>query len=78
MIAEMEFVRMPGPTELLVIGLICLVPLLAAAVIILLIFLAQRRSTRDYPNLIKCPDCGRLVSKSAAACPQCGRPMSKE
>lgn len=26
--------------------------------------------------LIKCPDCGRQVSDSAANCPNCGRPIS--
>jgi hypothetical protein len=28
-------------------------------------------------NLIHCPDCGRMVSTSAAACPQCGCPISE-
>lgn len=27
-------------------------------------------------NLIKCEDCGKEISKNAAACPNCGRPMS--
>jgi uncharacterized OB-fold protein len=26
-----------------------------------------------YPNLLPCPDCGRMTSRLAAACPQCGR-----
>ena len=27
------------------------------------------------PNLMKCPDCGAMVSKKAAACPKCGSPF---
>lgn len=27
--------------------------------------------------LIKCPDCGKQISKSAPACPDCGRTMKK-
>ena len=28
-------------------------------------------------GLIKCPDCGNMVSDSAFSCPKCGRPMRK-
>jgi len=28
-------------------------------------------------NLIKCDDCGKEISRNAAACPNCGNPMSK-
>ena len=28
--------------------------------------------------LIKCPDCGSQISKSAKSCPSCGRPMQGE
>jgi len=27
-------------------------------------------------GLIKCPDCGKSVSSSAANCPHCGKPMA--
>ena len=27
-------------------------------------------------NLMKCPDCGRMISKDALFCPQCGCPFS--
>lgn len=32
------------------------------------------------PNgaLIKCPDCGKEISRSALACPNCGRPMKAQ
>jgi predicted RNA-binding Zn-ribbon protein involved in translation (DUF1610 family) len=26
-----------------------------------------------YPNLLPCPDCGRVISRMAESCPQCGR-----
>jgi predicted RNA-binding Zn-ribbon protein involved in translation (DUF1610 family) len=28
-------------------------------------------------NLTNCPDCGKLISRSAATCPNCGRPFSQ-
>lgn len=28
--------------------------------------------------LIKCPDCGKMISDSAKTCIGCGRPMKKE
>ena len=37
----------------------------------------QKRPTQAAAtNLRRCPDCGREVSKRAAACPQCGAPVS--
>jgi hypothetical protein len=30
---------------------------------------------RPNPNLVRCPDCGRRISRQAPACPGCGRPM---
>ena len=29
-------------------------------------------------NLISCPDCGRQISRLAAACPACGRPSERK
>ena len=26
-------------------------------------------------NMIKCPDCGRMISRYASPCPHCGRPV---
>ena len=28
--------------------------------------------------LIKCPECGNMISSNAAACPQCGNPIPKK
>ena len=68
---------MPGPIELLIIGLVCLAPL--AALIVIAVVLARSKKTGSdaaaNPNLFPCPDCGRMVSQQAPACPQCGRPL---
>lgn len=32
---------------------------------------------RKSPNLMDCPDCGKLVSKRATNCPHCGCPLSE-
>ena len=29
-------------------------------------------------NLLKCPDCGNMISKLAKTCPHCGRPIVEE
>lgn len=28
--------------------------------------------------LIKCPECGKMISDQASSCPECGYPVSKE
>jgi hypothetical protein len=63
--------------ELLIIGLLCVGPLVGGA-ILLAVLLTRRRSQPGQEfaqNLIRCPDCGRRISPSAVTCPQCGRPM---
>jgi len=62
-----------GQTELILLGILCLVPLAAIVVVAIAISVSRRRTTNE--NLEPCPDCRRLVSKQAAACPQCGRPL---
>lgn len=70
-------VGMPGPMEIIIIGLVCLAPL--AALIAIVIVLARSKKTgldpTQNPNLVPCPDCGRMVSRRAPSCPQCGRPL---
>lgn len=73
------FVGMPGPLEMLIIGVLCLgVP--AVAVVIVVFALAQSKragvNPAQNPNLVPCPDCGRFVSRLAPNCPQCGRPLT--
>ena len=60
-----------GPMEVLILGVICLLPT-AGAIIAVVVLLARRASTS---NLIPCPDCGRPLSPQAPSCPHCGRPL---
>ena len=60
-----------GPVELLVLGVMCLLPT-AAAVIGLVLLLARRTAAS---SLVPCPDCGRPLSPQAPSCPHCGRPL---
>lgn len=36
----------------------------------------RSKNSEANPNLVSCPDCGRLISRLATTCPQCGRPLS--
>ncbi|MBI1899533.1 MAG: hypothetical protein HYS13_00285 [Planctomycetia bacterium] len=66
---------MAGPIEmLLLLGVVGVV----VVVVVTVVLLAVRRqgSPGASPNLVPCPDCGRLVSRAANACPGCGRPMT--
>ena len=55
---------------LVVVGACLAIPV---AIVILLLMLVGKRPSG--PNLVPCPDCGRQVSRLAAACPHCGRPL---
>jgi len=35
--------------------------------------ICHQKKSGTNPNLIKCPDCGRHISRVAASCPNCGR-----
>ncbi len=52
-----------------IFGPLLLVPFLVT-------WVAHRKSVKG-PNLYPCPDCGRMVSRSATTCPQCGRPLQE-
>jgi len=65
---------MPGPIELVIIGVICLMTVAPLAVVLLVVF-AGRSSRAATPNLRPCPDCHAPVSIHAAACPRCGCPL---
>jgi hypothetical protein len=72
----MAMFGMPGIIELLIVGIIgFIIPL-----IILLIVLGvnRRGSTKNNPNLRGCPDCHAAVSIHAASCPRCGCPLKPE
>jgi hypothetical protein len=75
---------MPGHLELLVVGAILLlligIPLLAAALVIVLVLRSSRGASQGHAaaNLIPCPDCGRGLSPLAESCPGCGRPVNRK
>ncbi len=62
-----------GPWEMIIIGLVVVVPLIIIAAVV-----ATERARKAPPKelmLSPCPDCGRFVSPKATTCPQCGRPL---
>jgi hypothetical protein len=63
----------PGPFELLIIGLVCLLPIIVG--IVLAVVLISRSRLPTNPDLQPCPDCGRRLSPRAASCPHCGCPL---
>jgi len=65
----------PGPLEMLILGLVCFGPLVAIAVVVVVLAFTKTGRTSGNPNLVPCPDCGRRVSRFAEACPNCGRPL---
>jgi hypothetical protein len=63
-----------GPMELVILGvLVC--GGVGVATVVLIAALSGRNRGQSNPNLVPCPDCGRMVSRHATACPQCGRPL---
>ena len=70
----------PGPFELLIIGIILIVPLAGTLAIIfaLLYVLKIGPFQPNNPNLHPCPDCGHRVSVRATNCPKCGCPLEQK
>jgi hypothetical protein len=66
----LAFLGFPGPVELMIIGVMLLVP-----VAIVVALTRSRKPLGNNPNLRPCPDCGRFVSLRATTCPQCGCPL---
>ena len=64
----------PGPIELIIIGVIALIPV---AVVFAVVAASRKGSSRN-PNLGACPDCGRYISIRANTCPHCGGPVKSE
>ena len=68
-----------GWFELLIIGGILGLSLLAVVIVVVVaLTTSKRRSIPVSPNLFPCPDCGRHVSRLAASCPNCGRPLTSQ
>ena len=62
--------------ELFIVGGVLSLMLAAVIVpVVLSLSSASKRAPAPNPNLLPCPDCGRLLSRQAITCPQCGRPM---
>ena len=65
---------MPGIVELIILGVILLVPIAIIVVVVIGVTKGSARSPAN-PNLSTCPACGNTFSIHAESCPQCGRPM---
>jgi uncharacterized paraquat-inducible protein A len=63
-------------TELLIIGVLCVGPVIAGGAVLLFVLLKQKNGRPDSTRLIACPDCGQQISRRAQACPRCGCPMT--
>lgn len=60
----------------MVLGCLCVAPVVAIGFVILIVYLSQQSRRRAVSeNLTQCPDCGREVSLLAPTCPHCGRPL---
>lgn len=62
---------MPGPLELLILGLICVVPLIAAIVLVVVL----RASKSASPPSPPCTKCGGWTVPGTKFCPHCGSPL---
>jgi hypothetical protein len=65
-----------GLIHWLILGVLCLVPVAVVVAVALIVILSTKSSKhQNRSNLDPCPDCGRMVSRSAVTCPHCGRPL---
>ncbi|MFV1968363.1 MAG: hypothetical protein ACC628_23300 [Pirellulaceae bacterium] len=71
------FFGVPGPLEVLIVGLLFIVVLVVPIAVLVTLLVANRRNRNaqtENPNLQPCPDCDRYISVRAASCPHCGAP----
>jgi len=62
-----------GIQELLIIGLILLIPIgIIGAIVVVFVVASGRKTHMSNPNLTPCLDCGNLLSPRATTCPKCG------
>jgi hypothetical protein len=59
-----------GVGELLILGIIALIPILAFAAVMIAILVSGRR--RKEAQLLQCPACGSPLPTRLASCPVCG------
>ena len=63
-----------GFLELLIVGMICLAPLVVAVGV--LVWIASHQGGKlTNPPLERCTECGQPAPPGAAYCPQCGCPL---
>jgi len=67
----LAFTGMPGPIELLILVVLCLVPVVAAIAVIVSIFL-ERKMEPPGAKMTPCPDCGHPMPPGEKQCPNCG------
>lgn len=58
--------------------IICILPTAESEVVVHNIYHDSNKIDNNPNMLIKCPACGKYVSKSAFSCPHCGHPITKE
>jgi zinc ribbon protein len=61
-----------GIGELLLLGVMALVPMLGLVTLVLVLVVYGRRRTAQ--QLVACSTCGKPVSPLAPTCPACGHP----
>lgn len=67
----------PGILELLILGLMCLVPLVAVVVVVLVVVKFSNRAGPP-PGVAACPGCGAEVLTADLYCRQCGCPLENQ
>ncbi|MBI5760279.1 MAG: zinc-ribbon domain-containing protein [Planctomycetales bacterium] len=70
-----------GPMEMLIVGLICVLPFVAGIVVLVVVLTKTGTSSPPPINsstgqLVPCPHCGQQLSPRAATCPKCGAPRT--
>ncbi len=69
----------PGTNELLIIAVMLGGGLMVGLLVLGVVLFTRKGATQSqFPNLLPCPDCGRMVSRLATSCAQCGRPMEPQ
>jgi hypothetical protein len=65
-----------GPTELIILFLVCVVPLAVVALVVVTIILAIKKNSRKKPRL--CPYCRSKIPADASVCKYCSRAIEPE
>ena len=60
---------MPGPLELLIVGLVCVAPIVAAIIVLVVVLRSRGASSASSPP---CPTCSGWTVPGTKFCPHCG------